>query len=202
MVLKTFFMGIIGGFLAIFLEKGFKFATPFLKENLISLLISIFIGGALIEEYVKYLIVKKSTFKSPELDEPVDIMIYMIISALGFASLENILILTNYHPLLDTAKTMEIISCRFISATFLHALCSAFLGYFLIISFNKSKKGFFIIGLFLATLFHGLYNFSMMKIEGLEKFIIPIIILLGLALFVSYAFKKAKRLKHKCNIKV
>ena len=127
----------------------------------------------------------------------------MIIAGLGFAALENILILVYYHPFLELPKTLEIISLRFLTATFLHALCSGIVGYFLAISFFniKKQKRFLLTGLGIAIILHGFYNLSIIKIEGWEKFILPIIILVGATLFVSSGFKKLKRLKGICIIK-
>ena len=45
------------------------------------------------EEVAKYLIIKIRILRDPEFDEPIDAMIYMIIAGLGFAALENILVL-------------------------------------------------------------------------------------------------------------
>ena len=195
-VLKIFFYGMLIAFAAIFLEIGFKKISS-------NLLLYIFIGGAMVEECLKYLVIKFKVLRSSELDEPVDIILYMIIAGLGFAALENILILINYHPFLELPKTLEIITLRFLTATFLHALCSGVVGYFLAISFFniRKQKKLLLTGLGIATILHGLYNLSIIKIDGWEKFILPIIILMGTALFVSVGFKKLKRLKSICIIK-
>lgn len=203
MILKIFFLGMMVAFLAIFLEKGFSFLISFLKtpETLNSVLV-IFLGGALIEEYLKYTVVRLGVYGKEELDEVFDLLLYMIISALGFASLENILVLQKYHPFLTVGEALETIAWRFVSATFLHALCSALLGYFLALSFFhlEKRKLFFIVGLFLATTLHGGYNFSIMEIEGWAKIILPIVIIIGLAIFVSWAIKKVKKLKSICEV--
>ena len=140
MILRIFFFGVLAAFFAIFLEKGFQAITA-------NSLLIIFLGGAFIEEYLKYLVVRVGVFHNSEMDEPPDLLLYMIISALGFAALENILVLSNYHPILTTAKALEVMSWRFVSATFLHALCSGTLGYFLALSFsisNSEKKSFWL----------------------------------------------------------
>jgi len=197
MVLKIFFFGILSGFVAIFLEKGVQYVIGLIKAGEVweSILV-IFIGGALIEEYVKYLVVRLGVFKSSELDEPFDFILYMIISALGFAALENVLIIGSLAD-----KAVETMAWRFISATFLHALCSALLGYFIVLSLYKYRKTMMIIGFTLAAGLHGLYNLSIMRVHGLEKLIIPAIILISLALFISFVIKRVKRLKGVCKIK-
>jgi len=198
--LKVFFYGMLIAFAAIFLEIGFKKISS-------NLLLYLFVGGALVEEYLKYLVVKLEVLRSSELDEPIDIMLYMIIAGLGFAALENILILINYHPFLQLPKTLEIIILRFLTATFLHALCSGIVGYFLAISFFnlKKQKKFLLMGLGIAIALHGSYNLSIIKIDDWKKFISPVIILIiliGAAWFVSLGFKKLKRLKSICKVSI
>ena len=141
MIIKIFIFGMISAFLAIFLEKGFRIFTPLLKEQIVlNKIIIIFLGGALIEESLKYIVVRVGVFKNSALDEPFDLVLYMIISALGFAVLENILVLSNYHPILTIGKALETMTLRFVSATLLHTLCSALVGYFLILSLRKLKR--------------------------------------------------------------
>lgn len=195
MILKIFFLGMLAAFFAIFLEKGFQ-------KIISSSLLVIFLGGAFIEEYLKYLVVKAGVFHSSELDEPPDLLLYMIISALGFAALENILVLSNYHPILTATKALEVMGWRFVSATFLHALSSGVLGYFLALSFfhTRQRKKLFVVGLAAATILHGLYNWSIMKVGGLEKFLLPILILITLSLLVSFWFKKLKKLPSVCKV--
>jgi len=202
MILKIFFLGMVAAFFAIILEKGFQFSLSFFENKTLNPILIIFLGGALIEEYLKYLVVRIWVFKNSEMDESFDLLLYMIIAALGFAALENILVLTNFHPFLTVGKALETMACRFVSATILHALCSALLGYFLALSFLhlKWRKLLFLAGLGIVTTLHGLYNFSIMKIGGLAKFIIPIVILISLFFTILSVIKRLKRLKSVCKI--
>jgi len=192
-ILKVFFYGIIVGFCAIVIEIMFKeILTP-------KSVLYIFIGGAFVEEYLKYLVIKFEILKNPELDEPFDIMLYMIISALGFAALENILILCQYHPFLELLETLNITTWRFLTATFLHTLCSGILGYFLALSFLnlKNQKKLFLTGLFLASVLHGFYNLFIIRGNGG----VLILVLPITALFVLICCKKLKKIKGICIIK-
>jgi len=152
---------------------------------------------------VKYLVIKKKVLRDPEFDEPVDAMLYMIIAALGFAALENLLILLPLNTTFQLFETAVISTVRFVGATFLHALCSGLIGYYIALSFLQPKNRARVVaqGIGLAVLLHGLYNFSIMKIEGNSKFIIPIVILIGLAVFISLGFKRVKKLKSICQPK-
>lgn len=215
MILKIFFWGAIvtvpvflvefGG--SCLILGGLSDACPIKTRDIPPFYISIlywFLIIAFVEETFKYLVVRGKVLKHNVFDEPVDAMIYMIIAALGFAALENILYLLppaeRIFPFNELfARTLLISFFRFIGATFLHALCSGLVGYFLAISICKAKKsGLIIIGIFIATLLHGLYNFSIMEFEEPLKFIFPIAILLGLAIFVAFGFKKLKKMKSTC----
>lgn len=200
LIIKVFLLGIISGFLAIFLEMGAKSLIGYSRQaSLIGSIVYIFFGIAAIEEAVKYLAVRVGVYKNIEFDEPLDILLYMIISALGFAALENILSLSTYHPFLTLKKTLEVVTTRFISTTFLHALTSAVFGYFIALSFYhiRYRHLLFFTGFIVAVSLHSVYNFFIMK---LEDFLVPAIILILLALFISYAIKKVKKLKSVCLI--
>jgi len=204
MVLKIFFYGMLAALPAVLIELGFaqQINQVYLPKIIVSILY-VFLGIALVEEGLKYLVVKKQVLKDPEFDEPVDVMLYMIIAALGFAAIENLFILFPLVQPFQFFETLVISVFRFVRATFLHALCSGLIGYFLALAFLKSKNRLKLksTGIALAVLLHGLYDFSIIKIDGNLKFVIPVIILIGLAIFISLGFKKVKKLKSVCQIK-
>ena len=209
MILKIFLYGIIIAIPVALLEFGalgiIDDINKFLENRINNFwvtLIYAFFGVALIEETLKYLVVKYKVLRHHEFDEPVDIMIYMIVAALGFAAIENILIL--FSASFNVLEATLLVSLRFVGATFLHALCSGLLGYFLALSFFATKKKrikFVLMGLGISLLLHGLFNFSIIAIGGSLKFIIPIIILISLAVFVRLGFKRVKKMNSTCKIK-
>ena len=202
MILKVFFFGMLAALPAALIELGFAAALQPLKLPLfITEIIYIFFGISLIEELFKYLVVKKKVIKNSECDEPTDIMLYMIISALGFAALENLLILLPLASPFQFFETFVISSFRFVGATFLHALASGVFGYFIALSFleKKNKTKLFLKGLIAAVFLHGLYDFSIIEIDNGFKFAIPVTILIVLIVFVSMGFKKVEKLKSICK---
>lgn len=215
MVIKIFLFGALATLPAFLLELGaFDYFSYLFGESSLSYFLFLFLGVALIEEVVKYLVVRDKVLNSSELDEPADVILYMIISALGFAAVEN-----TFQLIQHQFKTALIITfLRFWGAIFLHALCSGLLGYYLALSLfdtkNRIKLKF--RGIFLAALLHGLFNFSIIKtgkaLEGsgtvssinYPHFFIYLIlivsILAGLAIFVSFGFKRLQRVKSICKI--
>ncbi|MEA3344379.1 MAG: PrsW family glutamic-type intramembrane protease [Patescibacteria group bacterium] len=206
MILQVFFYGMLIAIIAAFVEIAFSKIIgqnwekdfPFLFFFTYSL-----IGVAFVEEFLKYSVVRQKVLRNSEFDEPLDAMLYMIIVALGFAALENILVLLpSERPLLLT-ETIYITSLRFIGATFLHALCSGTIGFFLALSLLKTKKRlwFMFVGLGISSFLHSLYNFSIIKTADNFYFIlIPIIILIALALFTSFGFRKLKKIASVCKL--
>ena len=208
MILKIFLWGAVITLPVFFVQIGLTYLLS--KVNLdptVRTLAYWFLVIAMSEEFFKYLVIKMKVMDSPNLDEPLDIMLYMVVAALGFAALENILYLfapigqMSFNQLID--RTLVITLIRSIGATFLHTLCSAVIGYSLAISFCevKNKKRILIVGVILAALLHGLYDFSIMELNGYAKVAIPAIVILTLAFLVFSGFEKLKKMKGVCKIR-
>lgn len=153
-----------------------------------------FLWSAFIEEIVKFYAIKIAILNNPEFDEPIDAMIYMMAAALGFAAIENTLIVFQTHPD-GVAVTVNTLILRFIGATLLHALSSGLLGYFLAISwfFQHHRKKLFFIGLFVATLFHFTFNLIIFVFEKqVAALLYTTSLLLGMAFLVSILFDRLK----------
>jgi len=200
MIRKIFLWGMLATLPAIALELTFRslFGLSLLAlSDGISLILYIFLGVALVEEILKFLVVRIFVYKNKALDEPLDVMLYMIIAALGFAAFENILILFTLGPTSPVSNIVGLTLVRMVGATFLHALVSGTFGYFLARSFfdPKRKYWYFAVGLFIATLLHGLFNFYILEKDGAAKLLVPALILLGLAMFVSLGFRQLKKIR-------
>jgi RsiW-degrading membrane proteinase PrsW (M82 family) len=211
MILEVFLLGMLSTVPVFFIQLGLSFMVKSLAVfGLPPLLLEItkwFFVIAFVEEIFKYLVVRLTIFKSGELDEPLDIMLYMVVAALGFAALENILYL--FSPVANVISfdiivrtTITISFIRFVGATFLHTLCSALLGYFLAIATLRGIKGprIALMGIISATLLHGLYDFSIMSLHYPLNIIIPATIILGLTIFITYDFDGIKKVKSICKI--
>jgi RsiW-degrading membrane proteinase PrsW (M82 family) len=195
---KVFLMGIIISPIAILLQmliikcQGANICSP------IGILLpsspEFFLWSAFVEEMIKFYAVKIIILNDPEFDEPIDAMIYMMTAALGFAAIENTLIVFQTHPD-GVAITINTLILRFIGATLLHALAAGLLGYFLAISwfFQHHRNKLFVIGMIIATLFHFTFNMIIFTLEGqITALLYTTALLLGLAFLVSILFDKLK----------
>lgn len=207
MILKIFLWGALITLPVFFIQIGLSAVLNKFNINpLLNSLIYWFLIIAFSEEFFKYLVIKLKVISSPHLDEPLDIMLYMVISALGFAAVENVLYLfapagpMSFNQLIDRTLIIDLV--RFIGAIFLHTLCSAVIGYSLAISFCqvKFRKSSLAAGILMATLLHGLYDFSIMTLYGYMELAIPAIIILTLAFLVSVGFNRLKKMKSICKI--
>jgi len=158
---------------------------------------------AIVEEYLKYSIVKSKVLKDPEFDEPLDAMLYCIIAALGFAAVENLLILFQ-SPFLPLGQALQTIGFRFLGATFVHALASGMLGYYLALGLLRSaqRRKLIIQGLLLAIIFHTSYNSLIVIATQINKIAILLIVLMLILMagLVSYQFSQLKKELSICKI--
>jgi len=161
--------------------------------------ILIVIGLALIEETFKFLAAYLGVYKNRAFDEPVDAMIYMVVAALGFATIENVFILWNTLDSFDVTTlelTLETLALRLIGATLLHALVSALVGYY----WARGTRGgtvrsSLVFGLVIATIVHSIFNYLILTYQT-ESLIVPTIFLVGFMFFILDDFEKLKEPQH------
>jgi len=128
-----------------FLPKAQEFSVfdQFLKA---------FFVVALIEEFSKYVIVRYYNQPKKAFNEPFDGIIYAVMVSMGFAFIENI------FYVLDGGISVAIL--RAFTAVPAHATFGIIMGYFMgKAKFSKKKSRWNLIGLTMAILFHGAYDF-------------------------------------------
>lgn len=182
-----------------------------LSQNALPGWLIFFLLVAFIEEFAKYLVVRLSVINNPEFDEPVDVMVYLIVAALGFAASENVFaalnVATSQHLLTNgivglDSPIFSLIGLRFIGATLLHTLASGVLGYYL-------ARGYFLIpnrrgnlphhvlfkGLALATIVHAAFNLFINLSNNLSEINFAAAALALLILGLMAVFHDLKRLQ-------
>lgn len=149
-----------------------------------------------IEETLKYAAALMVVLWHKEVDEPIDLIIYMIAIALGFSALENALFM--FNPLVAGDFTSSIITgnFRFLGATLLHVLASGTVGTFLAITYYKSNFVKLVagtLGLCLAIVLHALFNFFIMDASGETILGVFLFVWMGIIL-LFLIFEKVKLL--------
>lgn len=204
---KWLFLIFLGGMaitpLVVIIEKQtieffnfLNFTSPVFFNSSIKNIAIVFIGMAAIEEFFKFLIVRLFLKHNPIFDEPADAMIYMIAAALGFAAIENIIVMHSFAPyfFIDPAQPLLILALRFIGATFLHTLSSAIIGFYYALSLCKNNicptnpRLLIAKGLIIAILLHGFFNYFIIisKESSLIYLSVPLFIVL---IFITKDFK-------------
>ena len=122
---------------------------------------ALFAAWSVIEECAKYLSAKILILWRPQNDEPIDPVMYMVTTALGFAALENTLFLLS--PLAGETMVQTILTgnLRFVGATLLHVFSSAVVGIAMAWAFYKPKRVkrvMTFLGVILASLLHTVFN--------------------------------------------
>ena len=120
------------------------------------LMLSAFVITALTEEVLKFLPLLLFAYQRDDFNEPMDGIVYSVMIAMGFATVENILY-TQYGW-----RTTLI---RAFTAVPAHVVFGIILGYYAgLAKFNKEKQlKYLFTGLFIAVFVHGLYDFFIIQ---------------------------------------
>jgi RsiW-degrading membrane proteinase PrsW (M82 family) len=107
---------------------------------------------ALIEEFSKYIMVRGFLQPRKGFNEPFDGIVYAVMVSMGFAAVENIMYVIQ--------GGMEVAMLRAFTAIPAHATFGIIMGYYMgKAKFSKNPIKWNLIGLSLAVLFHGTYDF-------------------------------------------
>jgi RsiW-degrading membrane proteinase PrsW (M82 family) len=189
MLLAVFFTGAGSAFLAYFIQVDLNElilgpwgVQPYSPLSLLAL--------AFVEEFVKFGAAWVIIHNSPEFDEPVDAMVYMVVAALGFATLENLGALNSPEHLADYGLVFETTSLRFVGATLLHTLASGLMGYYwaqYVRTFDT--KRFLLYGILAATLLHAFFNYLIISYGDLSYALLFVVIV---GFFILSDFEKLR----------
>jgi len=154
LVLKVFFVSWFSAILAIVIQS--LITKFFSNKNLVPILF------VLTEEVLKFLPVYIIALKTKYNNERTDPILYLIIGAIGFATLENILFFI--QDFINHGANFSIMTSlyRTIGATQIHIASSFFLGLALSLTYYKKKHIRILalhIGLFLAIGTHLFFNY-------------------------------------------
>jgi len=168
LLLLTYSLGILAVLPALVIETLGNMIIP--VRNELTLFLNVFFFVALTEEFVKFGAVRIAAYKSQAFNEVMDGIVYCVVAALGFATLENVLYALKYGLL--TTLLRDVLSVPS------HALWGGLMGYFIGLAkmYGKERVNVF-KGLFIAVLLHGLYDFIAFSFNALTGLlmIVPLI---------------------------
>jgi RsiW-degrading membrane proteinase PrsW (M82 family) len=135
----------------------FSLAPPAPYNRLWVVLFLAFVGVALIEEGIKYLVLMLGAFPFKFFNEPLDGIVYAVLVAMGFATFENLLYADRHDW-----QTMLL---RAFTAVPAHLVFAIVQGYFVgWAKFRPQKRRkWLLLGFLLALLLHGVYDFLILQ---------------------------------------
>lgn len=204
LIATVFVNGALFAFLAFFAQlllKKFGWAVELPSSPTASLIqpysiIFTVLAFAMIEEVAKFAAAYSTVHNKPEFDEPIDAMIYSVVAALGFATVENLgTILPQGGQNINLNAVVEILSLRFVGATLLHTLATSFIGYYWALSIrNFGAKRYLIGGIILASALHAVFNYLIISCGVL---IYTLIFVIVVGFFALADFEKLKQKSYK-----
>lgn len=172
----------------LFPDGGFLFSGVFISTYIIVWVIA--------EELVKFA-ASFYALRNKAMDEPIDPMIYLITSALGFVAVENTLYALQA---LTKGGVEELLSSgisRFVGPSLVHIVTSGIVGLSIALGFyihGQRKRMYIYIGLFTAILLHTIYN--LLIIVNTQRYtIIAFTSVWICAIILMLAFEIVKKLK-------
>ncbi len=217
MIALAFVGGMVAVFISLFLEKYFYgfglknlLASSFLDNTLplfenistqtninIDKVLLVVLFAPFIEEIAKFIMAYVLVLRSSIDDEPLDPMIYMITTALGFAAVENMLFLINPFDSRDFILSIFTGNMRFVGAMLLHTVSSATIAMFISFHFfdSKIKRLFFTtLGIIVAVIMHGIFNLLMIGGQGSSIFALELIWIIVIIILLAFeTIKKIRR---------
>jgi protease PrsW len=145
---------------------------------------------AFIEELAKFVAAYVAVRFTKAFDEPMDAILYPIIAALGFASVENVAVAYTLIAGGSIGGAFEVMTLRFVGATLVHSVASGTLGYFWGRYLLKANRGYgALIGLAAATALHGTFNILILSFGNTTY---TFAFLVGAVLLVLFDFREMR----------
>ena len=149
------------------------------SSMIIARIVGFIFGVGILEEFIKsvplYFIVNKT--KEPLI--PQTLVLYGLISGIGFGVLEGVIYQTGVNSELEYNSAFFMNVARLTSLPFLHAIWCGISGYFLSFSqlFPLNRKGLILLSISVPAILHGLYDVFTWSIIGLAITIFSVLLL-------------------------
>jgi protease PrsW len=137
------------------------------------------LGVGVLEEFIKAVPLYFILFKAREPMIPQTIVLYGLISGIGFGVLEGVIYQTGENTELEYNNAFFMNVARLTSLPFLHAIWCGISGYFLSFSqlFPLNRKGLILLSISVPAILHGLYDVFTWNLIGLGITIFSVLLL-------------------------
>ena len=186
-LIVTFILGALVVIPAGLIEQA---AKPYFDNSVISTGFFAYGVVALTEEFGKFAVLRYYAYPKQSFDEPLDGIVYSIMASMGFATLENILYVSQNG--FGTAIIRMFLSVP------AHATFAVLMGYYAgKAKFNQQSGGALLFtGLLIATFFHGTFDFFLFLQNSptIKPYVSDGLLFLGAIISFIIAIRLSKRL--------
>ena len=152
LLIKSFLLGIVAVVVTFMISFPLDMFVPTDEQDFTQQAVHAFILVALVEEFSKFLFVRGVLYHDAHFNEPFDGIVYSVMVSMGFATLENILYVS------QGGVTTAIL--RMFTAVPAHATFAVLMGYYIgKAKFHAGRAPWSWVGLIAATAFHGAYDY-------------------------------------------
>jgi RsiW-degrading membrane proteinase PrsW (M82 family) len=175
----TFSLGMLITVPVLELEEWTYYSKLDVTNEIWLALLSSFVIVALSEELIKFAALLLYPFRRPFFNEPIDGIVYAVMIAMGFATLENILYAFRFG--------IETIILRAFTAVPAHASFAVMMGYFAgRAKFHPGRRlRYLLTALGLPVVVHGIYDFFILQ-EAYDWLILVAIPILALSIYFAW----------------
>lgn len=160
---RTFLLGILIAVPVIIVAWPLMLLNSRLDHPMLAGLYTALICAAVPEEFFKFIVITRYSARNPAFDEPMDGVVYGATASLGFATLENILYVARGGWIVAVSRALTAVPC--------HACLGAIMGYYVGQErFITNRKASALLGLLVAIVLHGLYDFPLLVMIRLGSY--------------------------------
>lgn len=191
-MIMSFIWGVIMVVPAFFIERYFSF---FNSKTITGIALQAFLIVALTEELLKFAALRIYAYRQRSFDEPLDGIVYGVMVAMGFATLENIFYVLTYAKI---GQGYQVGLLRMFLSVPAHATFGVLMGYYAgRARFNPAKRNrLFTLGLFWAVFFHGTFDVLLFwqQSPDMEDYISDILLFAGAVISFIVAMRLSWKL--------
>lgn len=186
-MVMSFVLGMATTVPASFVEHALD---PHIEKNVAGILFSAFLGIALVEEACKFLVVRFYCYTRKSFNEPLDGIVYGVLVAMGFATVENFYYVTQHG--------LTVAFLRMFTSVPGHATFGVLMGYYV----GKAKLTpqnrvrLLLTGLAAATLAHGIYDSFLLLSENhwITRYVSDLLLVAGALFSLFICIRLSRRL--------
>lgn len=152
LLIRSFLYGGLSVVVAFIISLPLEPFLPVNERDFSEQAIHAFLIVALVEEFSKFIFVRWVLYRDTHFNEPFDGIVYAVMVSMGFATVENILYVSD--------GGIETAVLRMFTAVPAHGTFAVLMGYFIgKEKFQQSRPLLSFYGLITATFFHGAYDY-------------------------------------------